>query len=89
MTAAGCCARRSRLSLHWQFYCWENLFADGGVPGYRWSLRSGQLPPGLMLTASPGRITGTPTVAGTSSFLVRVTNSRGAFAERAFSITVT
>jgi len=71
------------------FYCCGNLFADGGVPGYRWSLRSGALPPGLSLTASPGRITGTPTTAGTFAFLVRVTDSRGAFAERTFSITIT
>jgi hypothetical protein len=71
-----------------QFYCCGNLFADGGVPGYTWSLRSGQLPPGLSLTASPGRITGTPTTRGTFSFLVRVTDSRGAFAERTFSITI-
>lgn len=71
------------------FYCCGNLFADGGVPGYTWSLRSGALPPGLSLTASPGRITGTPTTAGTFTFLVRVTDSRGAFAERTFSITIT
>jgi hypothetical protein len=72
-----------------QFYCCGNLFADGGVPDYTWTLRSGQLPPGLQLTASPGRITGTPTTRGTFSFVVRVTDSRGAFAERTFSITVT
>jgi hypothetical protein len=71
-----------------QSYCCGNLFADGGVPGYTWSLRSGQLPPGLSLSPSPGRITGTPTTRGTFSFLVRVTDSRGAFAERTFSITV-
>ena len=63
-------------------YCCGNLFADGGVPGYTWTLRAGALPPGLRLTASPGRITGTPTTAGTFSFTVRVTDSRGAFAER-------
>jgi putative Ig domain-containing protein len=71
-----------------QFYCCGNLFADGGVPGYTWSLRAGQLPPGLRLTESPGRITGTPTTRGTFSFLVRVTDSRAAFAERTFSITI-
>jgi hypothetical protein len=72
-----------------EFYCCGNLFADGGVPDYTWTLRSGQIPPGLQLTASPGRITGTPTTRGTFSFVVRVTDSRGAFAERTFSITVT
>jgi hypothetical protein len=71
-----------------QSYCCGNLFADGGVPDYTWSLRAGQLPPGLRLSASPGRITGTPTTRGTFSFLVRVTDMRGAFAERTFSITI-
>jgi len=71
-----------------QFYCCGNLFADGGVPGYTWTLRSGQLPPGLSLQASPGRITGTPRTAGTFSFTVRATDTRGAFAERTFSITI-
>lgn len=71
-----------------QYYCCGNLFADGGVPGYTWSLRSGQLPPGLSLTASPGRVTGTPTTAGTFSFLIRVTDTRGAYAERTFTITI-
>lgn len=72
-----------------QSYCCGNLFADGGVPGYTWTLRSGALPPGLALTASPGRITGTPTTAGTFTFVVRATDTKGAFAERTFSITVT
>lgn len=71
-----------------EYYCCGNLFADGGVPGYTWSLRSGQLPPGLSLTTSPGRITGTPTTTGTFPFLMRVTDSVGTFTERTFSITI-
>ena len=71
-----------------EFYCCGNLFADGGVPDYTWSLVSGELPPGLELSESPGRITGTPTTAGTFTFTVRVTDSREAFAERTFSITI-
>ena len=71
-----------------EVYCCGNLFADGGVPDYTWSLVSGSLPPGLQLSRSPGRITGTPTAAGTFTFTVRVTDSRGAFAERTFSITI-
>jgi Putative Ig domain len=71
-----------------EFYCCGNLFASGGVPDYTWSLVSGELPPGLELSESPGRITGTPTTAGTFTFTVRVTDSREAFAERTFSITI-
>ena len=70
------------------FYCCGNLFASGGVPDYTWTLVSGQLPPGLELSARPGRITGTPTTAGTFTFTVRVTDSASAFAERTFSITI-
>jgi hypothetical protein len=72
-----------------EFYCCGNLFSDGGVPDYTWTLVSGELPPGLELNASPGRITGTPTTAGTFTFTVRVTDSADAFAERTFTITIT
>ncbi len=65
------------------------VFADGGVPPYSWSRVAGTLPPGLSLTTSPGRITGTPTTAGTFVFTLRVTDSVGAQASRQFSITVT
>ena len=58
------------------------------MPGYTWTLVGGALPPGLELEEDPGRITGTPTTAGTFTFTVRVTDSRGAFAERTFSITI-
>lgn len=56
------------------------------MPEYTWTLVSGELPPGLKLPESPGRIAGTPTTAGTFTFTVRVTDSRGALAERTFSI---
>ncbi|MEA2191577.1 MAG: large repetitive protein [Solirubrobacteraceae bacterium] len=69
-----------------QSYCCVRLAADGGVPGYTWTLRSGTLPPGLQL--SGGAIGGTPTTRGTFSFTVRAADSRAATADRSFSITI-
>ena len=64
------------------------VFADGGVPPYRWSLAAGQLPVGLSLTTSPGRITGTPTTAGTFAFTLRVADQGGQQTFYQFSITI-
>ena len=62
------------------------LSADGGVPGYDWTLRAGALPPGRQLAR--GVIGGTPTTRGTFTFTIRATDSRGTTADRTFSITV-
>ncbi|HUR08669.1 MAG TPA: putative Ig domain-containing protein, partial [Nonomuraea sp.] len=51
-----------------------NLAAVGGRTPYTWSLASGTLPAGLALS-SAGVISGTPTVAATRTFDVRVTDS--------------
>ena len=64
------------------------VFADGGTTPYTWTRTSGTLPPGLALQASPGRITGRPTTAGTFTFALRVADSRGQSATGTFSITV-
>ena len=64
------------------------VFADGGVQPYRWSRIAGALPPGLSLTTSPGRITGTPTTAGTFTFTLRVDDDGGQSATQQFSITI-
>ena len=50
------------------------LAATGGTTPYSWSIASGSLPTGLSLSTS-GVISGTPTVAGTFSFSVKVTDS--------------
>src|SRR5215472_5616786 len=51
-----------------------SLVAIGGIAPYTWSLSSGSLPAGLTLGSS-GQISGTPTTAGTSSFIVTVSDS--------------
>jgi len=72
-----------------EFYCCGNLFADGGTPGYTWAIVGGALPPGLTLNQSEDRISGTPTTAGTFTFTVQPTDSRGVVGEaKAFDLVV-
>jgi len=65
------------------------VFAGGGTTPYTWTRIAGTLPPGLTLQASPGRIQGTPTTAGTFSFTLRVNDSGAQSASGVFSITIT
>lgn len=64
------------------------VFADGGTPPYDWTLAAGQLPPGLTLQRSPGRITGTPTTAGSFTFSLRAADQGGQQATGQYTITV-
>ena len=52
----------------------QTLAAIGGVPPYTWSATSGALPVGLAIS-SAGVIAGIPTVAGTSTFSVTLTDA--------------
>jgi hypothetical protein len=51
------------------------ISAAGGTAPLHWAISSGALPAGLTLNATNGVISGTPTIAGTSSFAVTVTDS--------------
>ena len=67
----------------------QTLAASGGTPPYSWSLLSGTLPSGLTLSAS-GQVSGVPNAAGTSNFVVQVTDASVAAqsATQALSITI-
>jgi hypothetical protein len=71
-----------------EFYCCGNLFASGGVQPYEWEVVAGTLPPGLELPKGENTISGTPTLAGTYTFTVRVTDDLGTFSEKELSITI-
>lgn len=61
--------------------------ATGGTPPYTFSITSGSLPAGLSIQ-SDGEVDGTPTVAGTSAYTVRVTDSNGFYGDKADSVDI-
>jgi hypothetical protein len=65
----------------------KKLAAAGGVTPYTWSVRSGGLPAGLSLSAG-GTISGTPTAVGTAHFTVKLTDTNGVTASKAFALAV-
>ena len=64
----------------------QNFFTSGGVGPFTWLVASGQLPPGVVLTT--GHLGGTPTVAGTFTFTIEVTDSARDQASESGSITI-
>ena len=67
-----------------------NFSATGGYLPLQWSIKTGNLPPGLTL-GSDGSLSGTPTSVGSFMFTVMVTDSaaKPASASLAFTINVT
>jgi len=63
--------------------------ATGGTPPYIWKVAAGTLPSGIVLDPNTGALTGTPTVAGTMSVTVQMTDSKSQTIQKALTITVT
>ena len=60
----------------------------GSGPPYSWAITSGSLPDGLDLDASSGEISGTPTLAGSFTFEVMVSDTNGDTATATLELTV-
>ena len=67
----------------------QTLAATGGTAPYTWSVSTGTLPAGLTLNTTTGVISGTPSVAGSSSFTLKVTDASSASASQSITLTVT
>ena len=66
----------------------STVSASGGTTPYQWSISSGSLPSGLSLNTSTGEITGSPSSAGTTSFVAKVTDPSNNQATRTFTLQV-
>ena len=63
------------------------LSASGGVAPYAWSIASGAIPGGLVLS-SAGLLSGRPGVAGSSSVQLKVVDGAGVVATRTLTFTI-
>jgi hypothetical protein len=67
-------------------YC-EVLTASCGTPPYTFNVSSGTPPSGVILGAD-GKLCGTPTTPGSSTFIVTVSDAKGCTASRSYTVVV-
>jgi len=60
----------------------------GGTAPYTFTLASGELPEGLGLSSSSGKISGTPGATGNANFAIAVSDAQGESKQQALQITV-
>lgn len=65
----------------------QTVAASGGVGPLTFSISGGSLPPGLLLSAT-GVISGTPTLQGTFTFALKITDTLGSEGIQDYSITI-
>ena len=68
-------------------YAGDTIAAVGGT-SLTWSKLSGDLPPGITLSGA-GALAGTPTTAGTFTFVAKALDTTGAYGTQSYSITIT
>ena len=66
----------------------QTLAATGGKTAYTWSITAGTLPGGLTLTASTGKISGTPITTVSSTVTIQVKDANATIVSKALTITV-
>jgi uncharacterized repeat protein (TIGR01451 family) len=64
------------------------LTVTNGTSPFTWSVSAGSLPDGLILNASTGLLSGTPTTAGSFGFTVQVTDASGATATKVVTLVI-
>ena len=64
------------------------LAAANGTAPYSWTVITGSLPEGLLLSTNTGVISGTPTTNGAASFSVQCTDADNHVAAKDFSLTI-
>ncbi|MCK9417911.1 MAG: YDG domain-containing protein [Nitrospirae bacterium] len=67
----------------------SRVMVTGGSYPYTFSTAYGSLPPGLNLNIYNGAISGTPTIVGSYTFAVGLTDNNALYSEREFTIEVT
>ena len=67
----------------------QTVGSSAGAAPFSFAVVVGSLPGGLSLDAGTGAITGPPTTGQDASFTIRVTDSHGCFADKAYTIHVT
>lgn len=66
----------------------HTLVASGGQPAYSYAIAAGALPAGMVLNTATGVLSGTPTHAGSYSFILTATDSGGFIGSQSYSGTV-
>jgi len=66
----------------------QALQASGGKAPFSWTITTGALPAGIVLDSPTATLLGTPTAAGTSTFVLQVTDANGRTGSKVFTLAI-